>query len=99
MLQGLSNDQINYGMKHFLSKMDVDKITNGEHPQFSALNKLDILIRGALNKKLAENMKYTASVNERLMLHYRNYPNSPAGFPHWEKLLKNILQETFTRFS
>jgi hypothetical protein len=33
------------------------------------------------------------------MLHYRNYPNSPAGFPHWEKLLKNILQETFTRFS
>ena len=70
MLQGLSNDQINYGMKHFLSKMDVDKITNGEHPQFSALDKLDILIRGALNKKLAENMKYTASVNERLMLHY-----------------------------
>ena len=92
MLQGLSNDQINYGMKHFLSKMDVDKITNGEHPQFSALNKLDILIRGALNKKLAENMKYTASVNERLMLHYRNYPNSPAGF-----LLQKAIEKYTSR--
>ena len=35
MLQGLTNEQIDYGMKHFLSKMDVDKITQGEHPEFS----------------------------------------------------------------
>ena len=34
MLQGLPNDQINYGMKHFLSKLDIDNITNGEHPEF-----------------------------------------------------------------
>ena len=33
MLQGLTNEQINYGMKHFLSKLDIDKITEGEHPR------------------------------------------------------------------
>ncbi|MGH9973352.1 MAG: NAD(P)/FAD-dependent oxidoreductase, partial [Nitrososphaeraceae archaeon] len=32
LLQKLTNDQINYGMKHFLSKLDIDNITNGEHP-------------------------------------------------------------------
>ena len=40
MLQQLTNEQINYGMKHFLSKMDIDKITNGEHPVFSTVAKL-----------------------------------------------------------
>ena len=39
MLQKLSNDQINYGMKHFLSKLDVENITNGEHPEFGMVSK------------------------------------------------------------
>ncbi|HLG37168.1 MAG TPA: NAD(P)/FAD-dependent oxidoreductase, partial [Nitrososphaera sp.] len=44
MLQGLTNEQINYGMKHFLSKMDIDKITMGEHPEFSTVDKLGMMI-------------------------------------------------------
>ena len=60
MLQGLTNEQINYGMKHFLAKMDVDKISKGEHPEFSTVDKIGIFRRGALNKKLAENLAYTS---------------------------------------
>ena len=47
MLQDLTNDQINYGMKHFLSKMDVEKITNGEHPEFNAVDKLSMFIKAS----------------------------------------------------
>src|SRR5919107_3443231 len=50
MLQSLSNEQIDYGMKNFLSKFDVEKISQGEHPEFGTLDKLGMLIRGALNK-------------------------------------------------
>lgn len=99
MLQQLDNEQINYGMKHFLSKMDVEKITNGEHPEFSTVSKLGMMIRGALNKKLAEDLKFTSKMNEELVTHYRNYPEGPEGFPEWSSKLNKYLTEAFARFS
>lgn len=98
MLQQLTNEQINYGMKHFLSKMDIEKITNGEHPVFGTIDKIGMLIRGTLNKKLAEDLKYTSSVNEKLVNHYRNYPETPEGFVSWSNTLNKYLTEAFTRF-
>jgi hypothetical protein len=98
MLQGLTNEQINYGMKHFLSKMDIDKITGGEHPEFNTLDKLGMMIRGALNKKLAEDLRYTANMNKKLVEHYYNYPYKPEGFPQWQKTLENYLSEAFAKF-
>ena len=99
MLQQLSNDQINYGMKHFLSKMDIDKITNGEHPEFSSVSKIGMIIRGALNKKLAEDLKFTSNMNEHLVKHYRNYPETQDGFPDRSTTLNAVLTEAFSRFS
>jgi digeranylgeranylglycerophospholipid reductase len=99
MLQGLTNDQIDYGMKHFLSKMDVDKITDGEHPEFGTVDKVGMFIRGALNKKLAENLKCTASMNERLMQHYHNYPADPEHFLDWQKILHETLNDAFVKMS
>ncbi|MDQ2685654.1 MAG: dehydrogenase, partial [Thermoproteota archaeon] len=99
MLQQLSNEQINYGMKHFLSKMDIDKITNGEHPEFSSVSKIGMMIRGALNKKLAEDLRYTSKVNEQLVAHYRNYPDASEGFPDWSAKLNTYLTDSFLRFS
>jgi flavin-dependent dehydrogenase len=98
MLQGLTNEQINYGMKHFLSKMDVDKISKGEHPEFSTVDKIGIFIRGALNKKLAENLAYTSRLNEKLVEHYYNYPDTPETFIHWQQILNNYLDEAFSKF-
>ena len=99
MLQQLSNDQIDYGMKHFLSKMDIDKITNGEHPEFSSVSKIGMMIRGALNKELAEDLKFTSKMNEHLVKHYRNYPETPQGFPEWSARLNGYLTEAFSKFS
>ena len=99
MLQGLTNDQIDYGMKHFLSKMDVDKITDGEHPEFGTVDKVGMFIRGALNKRLAENLKCTASMNERLMQHYHNYPADPEHFLDWQKILHETLNDAFVKLS
>jgi flavin-dependent dehydrogenase len=98
MLQGLTNEQINYGMKHFLSKMDIDKITKGEHPEFSTVDKLGMIIRGAMNKKLAEDLKYCASINKVLVDHYYNYPDAPEGFPEWHKKLSAHLEEAFAKY-
>lgn len=98
MLQGLTNEQINYGMKHFLSKMDIDKITKGEHPEFSTVDKLGMMIRGAMNKKLAEDLRYCATINKVLVDHYYNYPDGPEGFPEWHKKLEKHLEEAFAKY-
>jgi flavin-dependent dehydrogenase len=98
MLQGLTNEQINYGMKHFLSKMDIDKITKGEHPEFSTVDKLGMMIRGAMNKKLAEDLRHCATINKVLVDHYYNYPDAPEGFPEWQKKLTGHLEEAFAKY-
>jgi flavin-dependent dehydrogenase len=99
MLQTLSNEQINYGMKHFLSKLDVEKITKGEHPEFSTVEKVSMMIRGAMNKRLAEDLRYTSAVNKKLVEHYSMYPKDPDGFPEWQKILLKYLQDAFARFN
>ena len=95
MLQSLSNEQIDYGMKNFLSKFDVEKISQGEHPEFSTLDKLGMLIRGALNKNLAEDLKYTSQMNKKLVEHYHNYPQNPEGFANWKFKLDGYLKEAY----
>jgi digeranylgeranylglycerophospholipid reductase len=98
MLQGLTNEQIDYGMKHFLSKMDIEKITKGEHPEFSTVDKLGMIIRGAMNKKLAEDLRYCANMNRLLTDHYHNYPDNPEGFPEWHSVLIRHLEDAFSRY-
>ena len=98
MLQGLTNEQINYGMRHFLSKMDIDKITKGEHPEFSTVDRLGMIIRGAMNKKLAEDLKYCATINKVLVDHYHNFPEMPEEFSEWHKTLTGYLEEAFALY-
>ena len=97
LLQTLTNDQINYGMKHFLSKLDVEAISKGEHPDFSMVGKLSMMIRGALNKKLAEGLRFTAQQNKLLTEHYYNFPKTPDGYDGWHKILHQILDESYAR--
>ena len=97
LLQKLSNDQINYGMKHFLSKLDIENITNGEHPEFGMVDKLNMFIHGAINKGLAEDLKQTADVNKKLVVHYHNYPKDPNDFPEWQKGLSKLMSDAFVK--
>jgi hypothetical protein len=78
--------------------MDVDKITQGEHPEFSTVDKLGMIIRGAMNKKLAEDLRYCASINRILTDHYHNYPATPEGFPEWHSILIRHLENAFLRY-
>ena len=93
LLQGLSNEQINYGMRHFISKFDVEKITNGEHPEFSLVNKMGLVFASVFNQKLAASLRRTAELNTLLVKHYDNYPSTPDGFPEWQNDLREIMKE------
>jgi len=99
LIQTLSNEQIDYGMKHFLGDLDVEAISKGEHPDFSMVGKLGMIIRGALNKTLAEGLKFTTKQNKWLTQHYYDFPENPNGFDEWSKKLHKTLDEANTKLS
>ncbi len=99
-LQTLSNEQVSYGMKYFLSEEDVRAIVNREHPKFNRLKFLNpaMLARIAAHPDLAKGLQYTAKKSEALIEHNLNYPDSPNGFGEWKKKLLGELQEAYSRF-
>ena len=97
LIQTLSNDQISYGMKHFLGNLDVEAISKGEHPDFGALGKMGMIVRGILNKKLAEGLRFTTQENRWLTDHYNNYPESPDGFEAWSTKLRTRIADANTK--
>jgi flavin-dependent dehydrogenase len=97
LIQQMSNEQISYGMKHFLGKLDAESISKGEHPDFSGLGKIGMIIRGAMNKTVADGLRYTSKENQWLVEHYNNYPKDPSGFDEWNKTLHQKLNEAFTK--
>ena len=99
LIQTLTNDQIDYGMKHFLGDLDVEAISKGEHPDFSMVGKIGMMIRGALNKKLADGLRYTTQQNKWLTQHYYDFPSSPDGFDEWKNALHKKLDEANTKLA
>ena len=97
LIQTLTNDQISYGMKHFLGSLDVEAISKGEHPDFSGLGKFGVIIRGIFNKKLANGLRYTTQQNKWLTEHYYNFPETPDGFYDWSKQLHKVLDESYVK--
>jgi len=57
-----------------------------------------MLIRGALDKKTAEGLKYTADKNKFLVEHYNKYPKTSEEFPAWHNTLMKELNEAFEKF-
>jgi digeranylgeranylglycerophospholipid reductase len=99
-LQTLSNDQISYGMKHFLSEDDIKSIVNREHPRFSRLRLLNpaMMMRIAKEPKLASGLKHTSDVSEELIAHNMDYPEKPNGFATWKQKLMSLLSDAFSKF-
>lgn len=98
-LQRLSNAELNYGMKHFLSQEDVDKIIKREQPDFKRASQASKLLWALPRLGLAKGLQYTAAKNRQLLQHYANYPQSPEDFTQWHNKFMADLQEAFARFA
>jgi flavin-dependent dehydrogenase len=97
LVQQMTNEQISYGMKHFLGNLDIESISKGEHPDFSGLGKIGMIIRGAMNQTVAKALKYTSEQNEWLVEHYNNYPKDPSGFDKWNNTFHQRFGEAITK--
>jgi flavin-dependent dehydrogenase len=99
-LQTLTNEQINYGMKHFLSEDDIRAISERRHPDFNRAQMVNpmLLLRALSELELAKGLRYTAKKSQTLVQHNLGYPETPAGFLAWRKTLLAEIGETIERF-
>jgi flavin-dependent dehydrogenase len=99
-LQTVTNGQIDYGMKHFLSEEDVNAITERKHPSFNQARFMNpgmwLRVLGQLS--LARGLRYTVKKSAALVDINLAYPETPAGFAEWQKGLARELGETVERF-
>ncbi len=99
-LQTVTNDQINYGMKYFLSEEDITAITERKHPEFNQARFMNpamwFRVLGQLS--LARGLRYTVKKSAALVEINLGYPESPKGFDEWEKRLGRELAETVEKF-
>ena len=98
-LQTLSNDQINYGVRNFLSDTDIQLIIKREHPTFNKVKLFNPMtwVKIARQYKLAKGLRTTSKTSELLIQHCLNYPQTPAEFPAWQNALKKILGNAFLK--
>src|SRR5205809_1111562 len=97
-LQTLNNDQINYGMRHFLSSDEATEISLGEMPHLSAAKKIVKLFRGLGSYKAFSGLVFTMARMRALNELYQNYPKDPAQFDAWKANVDSILAQGRARF-
>jgi digeranylgeranylglycerophospholipid reductase len=99
-LQTVTNDKINYGMKHFLAEEDIMAITERKHPEFNRARFMNpamwFRVLGQLS--LARGLRYTVAKSASLVEINLGYPESPKGFAEWQKRLGKELAETVEKF-
>ncbi len=99
-LQTVTDEQINYGMKHFLSEDDIIAITERKNPQFNRVKLMNPVMwfRVLSQMPLAKGLRYTVDKSTSLVGINLEYPHSPQGFGEWKKRLDRELLETVERF-
>tara|TARA_B100000315_G_C14135984_1_gene389147 strand:- start:47 stop:571 length:525 start_codon:yes stop_codon:yes gene_type:complete len=105
ILQNFTNEQINFGVTHVLSRLDVEDISTGDTPDFGGAAKLDTLIQGIISNRIMGNMRTIRDIlfykkkNSTLLALNKKYPDSPDGFEQWRSELFRELDEVFTRYN
>jgi hypothetical protein len=92
-LQTLANDQINYGMRHFITTEEATMLSVGEIPEISTGSKLKKALRGLGNMQAFRGLVYTVRKMKELNAHFENYPKTPADYSAWKKKTDSIFME------
>jgi len=97
-LQSLNNDLINYGMNHFVTKVEAEQLAYGLIPEMTVMNKFQKVISGVANISAFKNLLFTVSRMKRLNEHYKAYPKDPQSFKAWNDVVVRELHEVKTKF-
>jgi len=98
-LQGLSNEELNYGMRYSLIKeKDILRATMGEDIRLNITEKTRRVFSGLGRLSLIRKLYNMAHLSKRIKRLYQNYPRSPEGLPEWKNKVEDLIKEARTLF-
>jgi len=93
-LQGLTNEDLNYGMGYRLMKEeDVLKAGLGGDIRVNVTDATQRIFRGLGRISLLRRLYSTAKMVKRAKRLYREYPESPSGLPEWKAMVQQLFKE------
>ena len=94
LLQRLTNNEMNYGMRHHLiTDDDLLKTSMGEDMKLNITEKTSRLFKGIGSLSLLKKLNATAKIMKEIKALYRNYPSSPEGLQEWEKNVQLLVDK------
>ena len=96
-LQSMNNQDIDYGMKSFITYEEAVEITYGRIPELSLTKKIGKLVKGVGALRSFKDLVWTTQKMKELNGIYENYPHSPKEFPEFKKKVVSIVNEAKRR--
>jgi digeranylgeranylglycerophospholipid reductase len=97
-LQSLNNDLINYGMSHFVTKVEAEQLAYGLIPEMTVMNKFQKLVSGVANLSAFKNLLFTVGKMKKLNELYKKYPKDPRSFKAWNDVIQREMREVKEKF-
>jgi len=100
LLRGVSNDDLNYGMKYkIVTEEDIFRVSIGENLRLNITDKTKRVFRGAGRLSLLRRLRNTANLLKEMKTLYMNYPASPSSFSEWKKKTQELIETAGKRLS
>jgi len=98
LLNNVSDEDINYGMKYkVITEDDLFKASVGEDLHLNITEKTRRVFRGMGKLSMLIRLRDAANLLKKLKAAYFNYPSSPEDFEEWRKKTQAIMRETNKR--
>jgi len=100
LLQSVTNEDINYGLKYnLITEEDVLKVSMGENLRLNITEKTWRALKGLGKLSLLRRLRDTAHLIKKMKTLYLNYPSSPEDFEDWKQKTHQIIEEAKRRLS
>jgi len=94
LLQRLSDEDLNYGMRYrLITEDDLLKTSTGEDTRLNITEKTRRIFRGVGKLFLLKRLRATVHLMKKMKTLYQNYPVSPEGFEEWKKKTQDLIEE------
>jgi geranylgeranyl reductase family protein len=92
LLEGINNDEINYGMKYqLITEEDVLKTSKGEDVHLNVTETARRALKGLGKLSMLKRLRNMAKLMREIKALYRNYPDSPKDFEEWKKKTHDLI--------
>lgn len=96
-LQSLNNEQINYGMSHFLTKKEAEDLSYGRIPEITIATTFAKVLSGIANISAFKNLLFTVQKMKKMNNLYAKYPGVNE-FEAWKKVVNSEMHDVKERF-